>query len=151
VTIVTNTVCEIHQANCPVVPRHNSIRIQSRVTHGYDLLGKTLKPANIKVTADGTVKVLDFGLAKALSDGPTEENISNSPTLSMAATRQGVILGTAAYMSSEQAKGKTVDRRADSQIWVCGQPSPLPLGLRSASHEPEWWRRRRFDGGQRRP
>jgi serine/threonine-protein kinase len=61
---------------------------------------------------------LDFGLAKALADEPTAEDIGNSPTLSMAATRQGVILGTAAYMSPEQAKGKQVDRRAD--VWAFG-------------------------------
>src|SRR3990172_6475807 len=64
------------------------------------------------------VKVLDFGLAKAMSDDPTEGDMSNSPTLSMAATRQGVILGTAAYMSPEQARGKVVDRRAD--VWAFG-------------------------------
>jgi Tol biopolymer transport system component len=64
------------------------------------------------------VKVLDFGLAKAMADDPMEGDMSNSPTLSMAATRQGVILGTAAYMSPEQAKGKRVDRRAD--VWAFG-------------------------------
>jgi serine/threonine-protein kinase len=86
--------------------------------HDKSVIHRDLKPANIKVKADGMVKVLDFGLAKALSDEPTTEDISNSPTLSMAATRQGVILGTAAYMSPEQAKGKTVDRRAD--VWAFG-------------------------------
>jgi serine/threonine protein kinase len=86
--------------------------------HDKNVIHRDLKPANIKVKTDGTVKVLDFGLAKALSDEPTAANMSNSPTLSMAATMQGVILGTAAYMSPEQAKGKTADRRAD--IWAFG-------------------------------
>ena len=86
--------------------------------HDKSVIHRDLKPANIKVKADGTVKVLDFGLAKALSDEPAEGDMSNSPTLSMAATRQGVILGTAAYMSPEQARGKVVDRRAD--IWAFG-------------------------------
>jgi len=86
--------------------------------HDNNVIHRDLKPANIKVKADGMVKVLDFGLAKALSDEPTDADMSNSPTLSMAATMQGVILGTAAYMAPEQAKGKKVDRRAD--VWAFG-------------------------------
>ena len=86
--------------------------------HDKNVIHRDLKPANIKATAEGTMKVLDFGLAKALSDEVSETDMSNSPTLSMAATRQGVILGTAAYMSPEQAKGKAVDRRAD--VWAFG-------------------------------
>ena len=86
--------------------------------HDNNVIHRDLKPANIKVKADGAVKVLDFGLAKALSDEPSEAEMANSPTLSMAATMQGVILGTAAYMAPEQAKGKRVDRRAD--IWAFG-------------------------------
>jgi len=86
--------------------------------HEQGIVHRDLKPANVKVTPDATVKVLDFGLAKAIERTPATESISNSPTLSMAATRAGVILGTAAYMSPEQAKGKSVDRRAD--IWAFG-------------------------------
>src|SRR5215475_9431917 len=78
--------------------------------HEKGIIHRDLKPANIKVTADGKVKVLDFGLAKAFEGDRQHVNLSDSPTLSMAATQQGVILGTAAYMSPEQARGKTVDK-----------------------------------------
>jgi Tol biopolymer transport system component len=86
--------------------------------HERAIIHRDLKPANIKITPDGRVKVLDFGLAKALAAEDSPSNISNSPTISIAATQAGVILGTAAYMSPEQAKGKKVDRRAD--IWAFG-------------------------------
>jgi eukaryotic-like serine/threonine-protein kinase len=83
--------------------------------HEKGVVHRDLKPANIKVTPDGKVKVLDFGLAMAYESQPSPgvAEFSNSPTLSMGATNAGVILGTAAYMSPEQAKGRKVDRRTD--------------------------------------
>jgi Tol biopolymer transport system component len=86
--------------------------------HERGIIHRDLKPANVKITPDGKVKVLDFGLAKALEDSPETVNISTSPTLTMGATRAGIILGTAAYMPPEQAKGKSVDRRGD--VWAFG-------------------------------
>ena len=88
--------------------------------HEQGIIHRDLKPANIKVRADGTVKVLDFGLAKALDPaGIAAADIANSPTItSPAMTQMGMILGTAAYMSPEQARGKPVDKRAD--IWAFG-------------------------------
>src|SRR5579864_4832153 len=81
--------------------------------HEKSIIHRDLKPANAKVTPEGKVKVLDFGLAKAFAGDATTEDIGNSPTLSMAATMQGVILGTAAYMSPEQARGKQVTKATD--------------------------------------
>jgi serine/threonine protein kinase len=87
--------------------------------HEHGIVHRDLKPANVKVRPDGTVKVLDFGLAKAF--GPDDRSSSDamrSPTFTAHATQLGVVLGTAAYMSPEQARGKAVDRRAD--IWAFG-------------------------------
>ena len=86
--------------------------------HEAGVIHRDLKPANIKVREDGTVKVLDFGLAKAVLGGSSGSDPSQSPTVTAAATASGVILGTAAYMSPEQARGKPVDKRSD--IWSFG-------------------------------
>ncbi|MFT5232034.1 MAG: serine/threonine protein kinase/Tol biopolymer transport system component [Candidatus Krumholzibacteriia bacterium] len=95
------------------------ISVGLEAAHEKQIVHRDLKPANIKVDPAGAVKVLDFGLARAFSGDPNESgDMLNSPTITAAMTNIGVILGTAAYMSPEQAKGKLVDRRAD--IWSFG-------------------------------
>src|SRR5262249_42612433 len=89
------------------------------VAHEQGIIHRDLKPGNVKVRADGTVKVLDFGLAKITEPvSGASVSASMSPTLSLQATAAGIILGTAAYMAPEQAAGKRIDRRAD--IWSFG-------------------------------
>jgi Tol biopolymer transport system component len=109
------------------LPLEEALRIARQIgdalneAHEKGITHRDLKPANVKIKPDGTVKVLDFGLAKfspVREDGGSDVPATQSPTLSMAATQAGMILGTAAYMAPEQAKGKPVDRRAD--IWAFG-------------------------------
>jgi eukaryotic-like serine/threonine-protein kinase len=106
------------------IPIDEALRIAKQIcealeyAHERGIVHRDLKPANVKVTNDDAVKVLDFGLAKALESDASSIDISTSPTISRMATQAGVLLGTAAYMSPEQAKGKPVDRRAD--IWAFG-------------------------------
>ena len=110
------------------VPVEEALTIARQIAEALDaahdrgVVHRDLKPANIKVRADGTVKVLDFGLAKALSSDPSGQSdtvLADSPTVaSPVKTSAGIILGTAAYMSPEQARGRAVDKRSD--IWAFG-------------------------------
>src|SRR5262249_20179497 len=86
--------------------------------HDAGIVHRDLKPANVKITPHGRVKVLDFGLAKAIAGDPSSPDATQSPTITAAATQAGVVIGTAAYMSPEQARGKAVDKRSD--IWAFG-------------------------------
>ena len=107
-----------------VLPIARQIALALDAAHELGIVHRDLKPANIKIRGDGTAKVLDFGLAKAIAGGTEgdgahgEMSPSNSPTLTNRATQLGMILGTAAYMSPEQAKGRPADKRAD--IWAFG-------------------------------
>src|SRR5205085_55213 len=86
--------------------------------HERGIIHRDLKPANVKITPDGIVKVLDFGLAKAMESAPASATLSNSPTL-LTGSMAGMIVGTAAYMSPEQAKGRPVDKRTDIFAFGC--------------------------------
>ena len=107
------------------IPVEDALKIALQMAEGLEaahekgVIHRDLKPANIKITPEGQVKILDFGLAKALEgETPSPSSLSQSPTLTNAATQAGVILGTAAYMSPEQARGEATDKKAD--VWAFG-------------------------------
>jgi len=112
-----------HLASGPLAPEEGlGIAVQIaqalEAAHERGIIHRDLKPGNIKVTPEGKVKVLDFGLAKEVTAAASSSDASRSPTISVAATRAGVILGTAAYMSPEQARAKPLDKRTD--VWSFG-------------------------------
>ncbi|MDA2935007.1 protein kinase [Acidobacteria bacterium AH-259-D05] len=106
------------------IPVEEALKIALQIAEGLEaahekgVIHRDLKPANIKITPEGQVKILDFGLAKAMEAEVPDSSLSQSPTLTNAATQAGVILGTAAYMSPEQARGEATDKKAD--VWAFG-------------------------------
>jgi Tol biopolymer transport system component len=136
------------------LPTSEALRISKQIcealeaAHEKGIVHRDLKPANVKVMPDGKVKVLDFGLAKTVENQTSKSSLSNSPT----ATKAGIIVGTAAYMSPEQAKGQAVDRRSDIFSFGCvlyellaGQPafygdSATEIVGRVVTAEPDWSR-----------